>query len=135
MAQIHMDEKRWADARKEIERELAIVPESAGARALLARLKPSKRERRETGLGIGVLVLQVLPSPSRRRRCRGTRRLLETLDGELPFAGIVDERSAGITQALRTRDYERAETLLLQAAEARIPHRRRCCARSAASSS
>jgi tetratricopeptide (TPR) repeat protein len=45
-------------------------------------------------------------------------RLLETIDGELPFAGIVDERSAGITQALRTRDYERAETLLLQAAEA-----------------
>jgi Flp pilus assembly protein TadD len=45
-------------------------------------------------------------------------RLLETFDGELPFAGIVDERSAGIAQALRARDYERAETLLLQAAEA-----------------
>jgi tetratricopeptide (TPR) repeat protein len=38
MAQIHLDEKRWAEARQEIERELAIVPESAGARALLARL-------------------------------------------------------------------------------------------------
>ena len=38
MAQIHLDEKRWREARQEIERELAIVPESAGARALLARL-------------------------------------------------------------------------------------------------
>jgi hypothetical protein len=61
-------------------------------------------------------------------------RLLETIDGELPFAGIVDERSASIAQALRARDYERAETLLLQAAEAH-PDRRRCFARSAASSS
>ena len=38
-ARIHLDEKRWAEARQEIERELAIVPESAGARALLARLQ------------------------------------------------------------------------------------------------
>jgi Tfp pilus assembly protein PilF len=38
MAQVHLDEKRWAEARREIERELELVPESAGARALLARL-------------------------------------------------------------------------------------------------
>ncbi len=38
MAQIHMEQKRWAEARQEIERELQIVPESAGARALLDRL-------------------------------------------------------------------------------------------------
>jgi tetratricopeptide (TPR) repeat protein len=38
LAQIHMDERRWAEARQEIERELALVPESAGARALLQRL-------------------------------------------------------------------------------------------------
>jgi Flp pilus assembly protein TadD len=38
MAQIHVEEKRWAEARQEIERELKVVPESAGARALLARL-------------------------------------------------------------------------------------------------
>ena len=38
MAQVHMDDKRWAEARREIERELTIVPESVGARALLARL-------------------------------------------------------------------------------------------------
>jgi tetratricopeptide (TPR) repeat protein len=39
LAQIHMDERRWAEARKEIEQELALVPESAGARALLQRLE------------------------------------------------------------------------------------------------
>ena len=39
MAQIHMEQKRWADARREIERELALVPDSAGARALAARLR------------------------------------------------------------------------------------------------
>jgi tetratricopeptide (TPR) repeat protein len=38
LAQIHMDEQRWIEARKEIEQELALVPESAGARALQARL-------------------------------------------------------------------------------------------------
>jgi tetratricopeptide (TPR) repeat protein len=38
MAQVYMEQKRWAEARREIERELAIVPESAGARALLERL-------------------------------------------------------------------------------------------------
>jgi len=39
MAQIHMEQKRWAEARREIERELALVPESAGARALGERLE------------------------------------------------------------------------------------------------
>jgi tetratricopeptide (TPR) repeat protein len=38
IAQVHMEQKRWAEARREIERELAIVPESAGAHALLERL-------------------------------------------------------------------------------------------------
>jgi tetratricopeptide (TPR) repeat protein len=38
MAQVHLEQKRWAEARMEAERELAIVPESAGARALLERL-------------------------------------------------------------------------------------------------
>jgi tetratricopeptide (TPR) repeat protein len=38
MAQIHLEQKRWADARQEIEKELALVPESAGARALQQRL-------------------------------------------------------------------------------------------------
>ena len=39
LAQIHIELKNWEDARKEIDRELAIVPESAGARALLQRLQ------------------------------------------------------------------------------------------------
>jgi hypothetical protein len=33
-----MEQKRWAEARREIERELAIAPESVGARVLLGRL-------------------------------------------------------------------------------------------------
>ena len=39
LAQIHLERKSWEDARKEIDRELAIVPESAGAQALLRRLQ------------------------------------------------------------------------------------------------
>jgi tetratricopeptide (TPR) repeat protein len=39
MAQIHMEQKRWAEAHQEIERELALVPDSAGARALDERLR------------------------------------------------------------------------------------------------
>jgi tetratricopeptide (TPR) repeat protein len=38
MAQIHMEQRRWVEARREIDRELALVPESAGARALAERL-------------------------------------------------------------------------------------------------
>jgi tetratricopeptide (TPR) repeat protein len=38
LAQIHLAEKRWAEARREIDRELQLVPESAGARALQQRL-------------------------------------------------------------------------------------------------
>lgn len=39
LAQIHLEQKNYAEARKEIDRELAIVPESAGARALKQRLE------------------------------------------------------------------------------------------------
>ncbi len=39
LAQIYLEQKRWAEARQEIERELALVPESAGARALKQRLE------------------------------------------------------------------------------------------------
>jgi tetratricopeptide (TPR) repeat protein len=46
MAQVHMEEGRFADARREAERELAIVPESAGARALLARIAQLEAARR-----------------------------------------------------------------------------------------
>ncbi len=43
---------------------------------------------------------------------------LGVMDGDLSTSGSVDERSARINEALRARDYERAETLLLEAAEA-----------------
>lgn len=39
LAQIHMEQERWDDARREIDEELRLVPESAGARALRARLE------------------------------------------------------------------------------------------------
>ncbi len=39
MAQIHLEQKRFPEARQEIERELRLVPESAGARALAAQLR------------------------------------------------------------------------------------------------
>ncbi|PYQ24532.1 MAG: hypothetical protein DMF79_01510 [Acidobacteria bacterium] len=38
LAQIYLEQKRWPEARQEIEKELALVPESAGARALKQRL-------------------------------------------------------------------------------------------------
>jgi Flp pilus assembly protein TadD len=46
MAQIHLEQGRTADARREAERELEVVPESAGARALLARLAPLEAGKR-----------------------------------------------------------------------------------------
>ena len=38
LAQIHLEGKRWAEAREAIERELRLVPKGAGARALEQRL-------------------------------------------------------------------------------------------------
>ncbi|HXK10201.1 MAG TPA: tetratricopeptide repeat protein [Vicinamibacteria bacterium] len=43
---------------------------------------------------------------------------LETIDGELPMPAMVDPRSVQIGEALRGRDYERAEALLLEVAAA-----------------
>jgi tetratricopeptide (TPR) repeat protein len=45
-------------------------------------------------------------------------RQLEVIDGDLSAAAIVDERSARITEALHAGAYDRAEALLLEAAEA-----------------
>lgn len=39
MAQIYLEQKRWGDARRELALELAVVPESAGARALERHLR------------------------------------------------------------------------------------------------
>jgi tetratricopeptide (TPR) repeat protein len=43
LAQIHAEQKNWASARVEIERELAIVPESAGALALQRRIEAEEK--------------------------------------------------------------------------------------------
>ena len=61
---------------------------------------------------------QFAPGPAKEAGLPRDPRQLDTIDGDLPTAGILDERSVRITEALRARDYERAETLLLEAAEA-----------------
>ena len=43
LAQIHLEQKDWAAAREEIDRELALVPESAGALALKRRLEAEEK--------------------------------------------------------------------------------------------
>ncbi len=43
---------------------------------------------------------------------------LGVVDGDLTVSGVMDERSVRINEALQARDYEKAETLLLEAAEA-----------------
>jgi len=45
LAQIFIEQKRWTDARLELERELAIVPESAAARSLLQRVEAGENTR------------------------------------------------------------------------------------------
>jgi tetratricopeptide (TPR) repeat protein len=42
LAQLYLEQKRWGEARAEIERELALVPESAAARALLQRVEAAE---------------------------------------------------------------------------------------------
>jgi Flp pilus assembly protein TadD len=43
LAQIHLEQKNWTAARQEIERELALVPESAGALELKRRLEAEEK--------------------------------------------------------------------------------------------
>jgi tetratricopeptide (TPR) repeat protein len=43
LAQIHLEQRNWASARAEVERELAIVPESAGALALQRRIEAEEK--------------------------------------------------------------------------------------------
>ena len=45
LAQIYIEQKRWDDARAAIERELSLVPESAGARVLLQRVEAAENAR------------------------------------------------------------------------------------------
>jgi cytochrome c-type biogenesis protein CcmH/NrfG len=43
LAQIYVEQKNWPSARAEVERELAIVPESAGALALQRRIEAEEK--------------------------------------------------------------------------------------------
>src|SRR5512134_2615224 len=53
--------------------------------------------------------------PAKETQLPRDHKQLDVIDGELTTAGIVDERSARIAEALRTQDYETAETLLVEA--------------------
>jgi len=64
------------------------------------------------------LLAVVAPAPAQDLTPPRDARRLEAIDGTPSTAGLADERSARIAEALRTGDYERAETLLLEAAEA-----------------
>jgi tetratricopeptide (TPR) repeat protein len=57
-------------------------------------------------------------APAHETQLPRDHRQLEVIDGDVPTAPIVDERGARIAEALRTQDYEGAETLLLEAAKA-----------------
>jgi len=61
---------------------------------------------------------QVAPAPAKETALPRDRKQLETVDGDMPAPRIVDERTARIAEALHAKEYEKAETLLLQAAEA-----------------
>jgi tetratricopeptide (TPR) repeat protein len=61
---------------------------------------------------------QVVPAPAKEVPLPRDPKQLPVIDGDLSVAGIVDERSTRITEALHAKDYERAEALLLEAAEA-----------------
>jgi tetratricopeptide (TPR) repeat protein len=43
LAELHFAEKNWPGARAEVERELALVPESAGALALKQRIEVEEK--------------------------------------------------------------------------------------------
>jgi tetratricopeptide (TPR) repeat protein len=61
---------------------------------------------------------KVVPAPAKEAQLPRDSKQLDVVDGEAPVPRVVDERSARIAEALRARDYERAESLLVQAAEA-----------------
>jgi tetratricopeptide (TPR) repeat protein len=77
--------------------------------ALLATVMPAAAQ---------ITAPQIAPAPAKETPLPRDHKQLPVIDGDLSAAGIVDERSARITEALRAKDYERAEALLLEAAEA-----------------
>jgi tetratricopeptide (TPR) repeat protein len=61
---------------------------------------------------------QITPAPAKETRLPQDHKQLDVIDGEPTTPKVVDERSARIAEALRTRDYGTAEALLVEAAEA-----------------
>ena len=69
-------------------------------------------------IAILALLAAVAPAAAQEPTPPRDPRQLEVIDGSLPLAGLEDEQSARIAEALRTGAYDRAEALLLEAAEA-----------------
>ena len=69
-------------------------------------------------IAILALLAAVAPAAAQEPAPPRDPRQLEVIDGSLPLAGPGDEQSARIAEALRTGAYDRAEALLLEAAEA-----------------
>jgi tetratricopeptide (TPR) repeat protein len=65
------------------------------------------------------LLVVVAPAAAQDKAALRDPRQLDVIDGNLSAAGLKDERSARIAEALRTGAYDRAEALLLEAAEAK----------------
>jgi Flp pilus assembly protein TadD len=92
---------------------LAAVP----ARALTTEPSPPGRTVDPSGPGQTV-VPQEDPVKDRQLIPMKDSKQLGVVDGDPSASRAVDERSARIDEALQARDYEKAETLLLEAAEA-----------------
>ena len=60
---------------------------------------------------------QVTPAPATKPLPQDSKQLA-VIDGDVPPTGIVDGSSGALAEALRAKDYGRAEALLLEAAEA-----------------
>jgi tetratricopeptide (TPR) repeat protein len=69
-------------------------------------------------IAILALLAAVAPAAAQEPAPPRDPRQLEAIDGGLPLAAPGDERRARIAEALRTGAYDRAEALLLEAAEA-----------------
>jgi tetratricopeptide (TPR) repeat protein len=93
------------------------VPAFAAGKALLAvagqEAKPAAPIDEKTVAPLGTAPRQQPLLPARDSKQIGV------FDGELSTRGIVDERTAAINEALQARDYEKAQRLLVEIAEAK----------------
>jgi tetratricopeptide (TPR) repeat protein len=81
-------------------------------------MAPSQSSRPLPSIAILALLAAVAPAPAQELPPPRDPKQLEVIDGSPSVAAPADERRARIAEALRTGAYDRAEALLLEAAEA-----------------